>query len=331
MSSLSWRPGGALLGATALCSGAVTAQAELSVILGGNTGFGIEAATDETLSDDPDRGYGLFMDNEIVIEVQGTAADVIYGAEIQFDVSDDDASVDEQVLFFSGTLGRLELGRDDGAEDVMFLGGEDAQAGTGGIDGDTANLTSIGIQSSDDATKITYFTPRAAGFQLGISYTPDHGDDGGEDDGEDVANSIGIGANWTGGFAEIDVGVAVVAIAGTNEADEDDLADWAIGSLIGLGDLEFGVGFSRRTDAGKAEIVTVGLRYELGVMEASVGYARDDPGDAARQNLLAMSGTVTLLPGVVLNADVTYNDNDPGAQPSGEPTWAGVLKLELTY
>lgn len=329
-----WRGSSALLGATALCTGAGSAQAELSVTLSGNTAFGVEAATDETLSSEPDRGYGFFMDNEIVVEAEGaTERGILYGAEIQLDVSAaDDTSVDEQVLFFSGAFGRVELGQDDGAEDVMFLGGEDAQAGTGGIDGDTANLAPIGLQDTDDATKVTYFTPRAAGFQLGISYTPDDGDDGGGDANDDIENSFGLGANWVEVFGEVELGLATVAFFGENENDEeDDLADWAIGSLIGYGGMELGAGLIQRTKAGEADIVTVGLAYDFGFMDASVGYILDDAKGERRQNVFALSGDIGLLDGVSLNADVTYNDNDPGAEPAGRQTWAGVLKLELYY
>ncbi len=63
----------------------------------------------------------------------------------------------------------------------MLAGGEDAQSGTGGVDGDTNNLSSVIDLNLGDVTKATYFTPRLAGFQLGASYTPDTTDDGGRD------------------------------------------------------------------------------------------------------------------------------------------------------
>ena len=46
----------------------------------------------------------------------------------------------------------------------MFVGGPEAQAGTGGLDGDTPNLGVIEMSDTDDAAKITYFTPRVAGL-----------------------------------------------------------------------------------------------------------------------------------------------------------------------
>ena len=65
----------------------------------------------------------------------------------------------------------------------MLVGGEDAQSGTGGVDGDTANLSTVIDLNLGDVTKAMYFTPRVGGFQLGAGYTPDTGDDGGRDEG----------------------------------------------------------------------------------------------------------------------------------------------------
>ena len=95
------------------------------------------------------------MDNEVFINANGaTEGGIQYGSELELEVGSgdgniDDATVDEVTLFFSGDFGRIELGKEDGAEDVMGIGGEDAQAGTGGIDGDTANLTTFEITDAE--------------------------------------------------------------------------------------------------------------------------------------------------------------------------------------
>ena len=143
------------------------------------------------------------MDNEVFINANGaTEGGIQYGSELELEVGSgdgntSDATVDEVTLFFSGGFGRIELGKEDGAEDVMGIGGEDAQAGTGGIDGDTANLTTFEITDTGDSTKASYFTPRVLGFQLGASFTPDDGD-GVTDDGDDQENIVGLGGDWIG-------------------------------------------------------------------------------------------------------------------------------------
>ena len=78
-----------------------------------------------------------------------------------------DTSTDEAALFFSGNFGRWELGLEDGAEDVMFVGGQ-AQAGTGGLDGaQTLAPSRCPIPTMPPRSPTS---PRVAGFQLGASF-----------------------------------------------------------------------------------------------------------------------------------------------------------------
>jgi hypothetical protein len=197
------------------------------------------------------------MDNELHIEAIGTTErGLTYGSYAVIELSSDDdpglqanggnAYVDEVNLFFSGGFGRIELGRQDGAEDEMFLGAEDAQSGTGGLDGDTANLGSIiNLQNTDDATKATYYTPRVAGFQVGASYVPDTGDDGGRDGpgfDEGFENAVGGGVNWVGAFDSLDLTLSAVGIYGKSEdpgppIGDDDIKDYTVGGLIEAGGL----------------------------------------------------------------------------------------------
>src|ERR671911_901486 len=147
-----------LLGSTALVSagillaGASPAKAQIEVVLGGYTEFGVKAATEDTNTDGvSDRNYHFFMDNEVFINATGvTETGITYGSLIELEAGSgdgnvDDAFVDEVTLFFSGNFGRFEFGRQDGAEDVMGIGGEDAQAGTGRHRrGDTNNAPLLG-------------------------------------------------------------------------------------------------------------------------------------------------------------------------------------------
>lgn len=144
-----------LLGSTALVSAGfllasaspASAQA-IELTLSGYTEFGVTAATDNTLTGVADRGYDFFMDNEVHVLAQGTTdTGITYGSLVELEVgsganvgANPNVFIDEANLFFSGAFGRIELGRQDGAEDVMLLDGADAQAGTGGFDGDPANL-----------------------------------------------------------------------------------------------------------------------------------------------------------------------------------------------
>jgi hypothetical protein len=346
-----------LLGSTALVSAGLlmsNAQAQevggIEVVLGGYTEFGVKAATEDTNTDgESDRNYHFFMDNEVFIEATGvTETGITYGSAIELEAGSgdgnvDDAFVDEVTLFFSGNFGRIELGRNDGAEDVMGIGGEDAQAGTGGIDGDTTNLEPIfEVPDTGDSAKVTYFTPRVAGFQLGASWTPDNGDGIDDDTDGEQENIVGAGVNWVGALGPTDLTVAATGIKGENEGDGDDLEAWEVGALFGFGGFAAGAKYGQLLDLSEGQFFNAGLEYRFGAAGASVGYTRFDPDDGEENNVFFVSGDVGLMPGVTLKGDVSYATDDPaaddddfianaGAREDTDDTIAGVLTVQLDY
>jgi outer membrane protein OmpU len=353
-----------LLGSTALVSAGLLlsggAQAQetevggLEVVLGGYTEFGVQGATEDTNVDgDDDRNYNFFMDNEVFINALGvTEGGIEYGSEIELEVGSgrgnpdqgDDTFVDEATLFFSGGFGRIELGREDGAEDVMGIGGEDAQAGTGGIDGDTTNLEPLfEVPDTGDDAKASYFTPRIAGFQLGASFTPDD-NDGLTDEGvgNEQENLIGAGINWVGSLGPLDLTVAGTGIKGENEeGDGDDLEAWEAGALLGFGGFTTGVKVGQLLDLGEAQFANAGLKYGFGAANVSVGAVYVDPDDGEENTVFFVSGDVGLMPGVTLKGDVSYATDDPAADDDDfvdpfvreetDETIAGVLTVQLDY
>lgn len=354
----------ALVGAGMLFTSAASAQEAqvggIEVVLGGYTEFGLKAANEDTLDNEQkNHNYAFFMDNEVHLRANGiTDGGVRYGSKVEIFVGGggDGFSVDEVGLFFSGNFGRVELGREDGAEDVMFVGAEDAQAGTGGIDGDTPNLGVIQFQDTADDVKATYFTPRIAGFQVGFSWTPD-GDDNengqgstaflGGDARKDIA---GGGVNWVGVLGPVDLTLAAVGIwadvKGSNLQQggggfRDDQKAWALGGLLGFGGLSAGVSFNDFEGPGEAQkgqLLSFGLAYGFGPANVSVGYERDWNDEADDANIFVVSGDLGLLPGVTLKGDVSYNTDDPNKEvdADGNPTdtgstLGGVLTVQLDY
>jgi hypothetical protein len=214
-----------LLGSTALIGAfavATPALADIEVTLSGQVEFRFEVADEETIADG--RGYYFAMDSETKIEAEGAADNGInYSAKVELETDADIQNVnsDETRLAFWGGFGRVELGRDDGAADNMFVGGEDFQAGTGGIDGDTDNLNFNPVEDSSDAAKITYFTPRVAGIQLGVAFTPDTGDseDDSDDDAGDIEEHVDFGINFTTSAGGADVTLSAVGSIGDEEDD----------------------------------------------------------------------------------------------------------------
>ncbi|MGE0154561.1 MAG: porin [Reyranellaceae bacterium] len=106
------------------------------------------------------------------------------GFRIELEAYEFGDQVDEHYLFFSGDWGRIEAGATNGVMSKMVYGAPSALPGFGFISqnfnwhsGYTTNTSfSTAIQDDrnvGDANKISYFTPRFAGFQIGVSYTPE--------------------------------------------------------------------------------------------------------------------------------------------------------------
>ena len=199
----------------------------------------------------------------------------------------------------------------------MFVGGEDAQAGTGGIDGDTANLAPvINVRNSGDDAKLTYFTPRIAGFQLGATYLPGTGpDQAGDNNLGEVDQFVGLGANWVGAFGGIDLTLSAVGLNADGETgDTDDRLDYAVGGLLGIGGLSFGasLGAARRRRRGRLRHSSASSTASATRTPASATCYNDVDAFNDKINVVAVSGDVGLAPGLKLKGDVSYNSDDPG-------------------
>ena len=260
---------------------------------------------------------------------------------------------DEMNLYFSSGFGRLELGRQDGVVDTMVLDATIIAAGTGGVDGDTDNLLTAGnIADVGDATKITYYTPRIAGFQLGGSFTPDSGDGvdaslTGDDNGDptdgvgDLETVAQGGVNWEVELGGLETGLFAVGTWGSEEVTDDDVRAWAGGGLIGFGWLDFAAsyGHSDFDNGNEIDFALVGARFGFGPARVGFHYEHDwvdgDPFGVGEEiddnNTYVVSADVGLMPGVVLKSDVSYSDSDPGALDPGDETWAGVVAVQLNY
>ena len=100
----------------------------------------------------------------------------------------------------------------------------------------TGGYSSTYITNSGDSEKITIFTPRVGGFQLGASYTPENCQQAGEAcsgsfnlgivGGPHLQNDGGVdsiwevGANYVGSFEGVDINVSAGVLRGGQEATD---------------------------------------------------------------------------------------------------------------
>lgn len=332
------RLAGSLAAALGLFEAASAAATEgIEILAGGELKFGVTTAENDLLSGgEGDRDYAFFADSELYIEADVSPSEnVEIGAEIMFEVDadqPDEVNADEAFMFLSGAFGLIQLGRTEGAEDSMALGADTVAAGTGGIDGDAENLGDVKVFTSEDAAKVSYYTPRINGLQLGASFTPDTGDDEGasdndEDGNDDLQDHLGVGLNLARAFGEHAVGLAAVGSFGhSDDGARDDLAAFSVGGTLALSEIELGASYGEVKEVVDVDFATLGITFRLGNSTAGIGYNYvDEKGDAI-SHIIVLSGDIGLFDGVELQSDVSYAD------PEDERTSiASVLALELSF
>ncbi len=264
-----WLSTSALVGAamitTPVLAGQVGSRDALSVTLGGEFRFQV-GLVDQDVSAAAGRGYQFKVDeSEIHIGAEATADNGLkYGVNIELNAGAGDAtSADEAWAFIdSADWGRIEMGDQDDATDRMFVESDDILVGRKGPDGDVADYIAFGTGGgiaatgntvTGDATKLIYFTPRFAGFQLGGSLTPDTGEVAGgaatadADNDGDFENVFGIGANYEGKFDDVSFVLSLTGEFGDSETatgagTEGDVETIAAGAIINFAGFGLGVG-----------------------------------------------------------------------------------------
>ena len=339
----------AIVGAAALATSAHAGSPAVSVggYLDFQAGFADQDSAFETGANS--REYKFQNDTEVHIAVEGAADNgLAYGAVIELeadtnaDADGEGLNADKTYLYLESSAGRLELGNNEGAEQGMNISAANIARATGGVDGDFydfVNLGGVGGTTSfiitpelpaahatgvtEDATKITYYTPRFSGVQLGVSYTPDQGDGGtasgftGELNG-DQENVFGLGLNYTGQYEEVGVDASIVGEFGDAElAGTEDVSAWGGGLVLSArgfalagswhdwGDSGLAVG----TTADEQTVWTLGGAYETGPFGVSVTYLNSEASDNDFTNL-SIGADYQLAPGLVPYVEVSLFDAD---------------------
>ena len=339
-----------LLGTTALAGAALIAApafagntqsgGNYAITLGGTFGFNTMWYSQD-VSTGRGRGYAFEIDDaEVYVDAAATADNGIkYGVSIELNAAGDDTIATNEVWAFidSDQWGRVEMGNQDDATDRMFINAEAVMAGRVGWDGNLFQVVNTGTgggitdsyaSTTDDATKLIYFTPRFAGFQLGAALTPDAGTNGraGADNDGNANNVWGLGANWEGTFG--DVGVAVAATyetgsrpnaSGAGSAATEDPKAVTVGAKVNFAGFSVAAGYADFYDTGVTTAAAatgtdggkwwdVGVGYKTGPWALSIAYLK-----TAKGNPTGISDTEW----AVVSAGVTYS-MAPGWDIQGE-------------
>jgi len=374
-----------LLATSALAGVALSAQvaqAQITVTLGGYTefffGYYDDDAPTPTGQGRTDREFEL--ETEIVVRADGKADNgLLYGGKVELQNSTIGSTADargigtdEASVYLGGTWGRLELGDFDGAADTLkiyapLIGVEQLDGdyvdfisvpGTAG--GPFANTAVFGAQpafgifvpDSGDATKAMYITPRFAGFQAGVSYTPESGSEAQEvvafENTKAYSDFFEFGANYTGEFAGFGVALSATgSIASGRDATPaaialEDFFAYGFGAQIKYAGFALGGNWVEADDFNKPTTGAiggdqsewhVGASYTAGPLAVGVSYMdaegyKGTPSSAATQvyaneyQSYGIGVAYTLAPGFVLQSDVMFIDEEVITGAAGATTTA---------
>lgn len=366
-----------LLGTTALVAGGVVAadMAEaadplrLEVRGYRNEAFGIVAAESDVF-DENFNNTNYRSDGEIHFRGSTTldnGIEVGVRVELEAFTNNDDGTfdqVDENYVFLEGGFGRLTLGSDDPAPYIQAVVAPNVgapinsgwlsdfipnpgSAEDGNLDFETGDFSTTPEISADD-NMVTYFSPRFAGFQLGVSYIPDVQNDGdglnSTADDDDRHHGIAAGLNFTRSFGGIDIAAAggiqyvdEADGAGTSETEEE--TNYNFGLNVGFGGFTVGgsVGIVDEDDASDDGYTwDIGASYETGPWGVSgtfvMGEREGDPTNNDEDESIGLAAAVSYVlgPGVKTSFTGMYADYDDEAGEDGEGI-AGVLTLRVDF
>ncbi|MEN6541442.1 porin [Parvibaculum sp.] len=383
-----------LLGTTALVTagllaGPALASDPLKVTVGGNvvTGFYFVDA-------DNVNGYS-FQDTKVAVvarnidvKAEGTLDNgLVAGVDAKLMLSNDWNSTNESwasfrqlFAYLEGGFGKFEIGGTDGAAYKMHYtspwfvpgNGVDSPNIYNGVSDKYWNepyatspevrLSTFSLMATD-ANKISYFTPRLAGFQLGVSYTPDASNNNPKANGlwlqpsltgwdRNIQDVFEIAANYAGTFGGVDVGVDGFYTGGDSSRPDVSPEEYGFGANLGyagftLGgawyqsnDLDYKRGVSSaRADVG-AQVWTIGLKYATGPWTVGAAYidAQDDSAsyrgrDGRESQTVQVGGGYNLGSGVDIGLDLQWasNQHNDTWNSTSYDTTSGGLVLAIAF
>lgn len=264
------------------------------------------------------RDHGIGTDGKINFSGSTTLDNGIeVGVRVELEAQGIADTIDEHYIWIENTdvWGRLEFGDRDGADNKMnvlapFVFGPaivgvqtiqlaSAPGAAGASSFGSANTAAVPIVVpgiSGDSTKLTYFTPRFSGVQLGISYTPETTENLGagfgtpvaalETTNGDLGEVLEIGANWNGNLGDASVRASATYAAADGEnavgATRNDRDEWTGAISFSMNGWSLGGQYQNgETNGGAASTVVqrddiemrFGLTYATGAWVLGVEYA----------------------------------------------------------
>jgi predicted porin len=264
--------------------------------------------------------------------------------ELEAQSSNSGDQIDEAYMGIKGKFGEIRIGSEDNAAHLMVTGNSGSWATNVGqnlnfdvgdwVETPTGHRAST-VQRLDigegDSEKLTYFTPRFGGFQLGLSYMPS-ANEGGNGDVEttSAANHSGFAAavRYSGKFDAVGIGASAGYVqynppGGSAPNRLSDPKGFAAGLKLTFGKITIAGGTGREMNIASDQSTAsatrgnsyydFGIKYNGGKNKFSLGYmiSEDDASTAAGEDettIAMLSYRRDLGPGVQYRLNVMYGD-----------------------
>lgn len=226
-------------------------------------------------------------DGEIWFEGRARLANgLLVGFAVQLEANSQfNDQIDESYLFVQGAFGRLIAGSENDAAYLQHVSAPRPGAGWGILESALTGwvvtpryvsfLTTTAPLSTGDDQKVTWLTPRLAGIQAGVSFTPNEIEDarGFSDHRGDRTNiaSLSVNGRWRWDDVALDASLGWVhapAAPGASSVDRrSPLDDWAAGAQLRWRGTAIGGGFRRLANPGGSQdgrVLAVGIAQDFG-------------------------------------------------------------------
>jgi len=358
----------AIVAAGMIASPSADAAEKLKVSVGGymEQWFGYVSQDEQDGTTNDYSGFDVKSDSEIFFTGMTTLDNGIsVGINVQLEANSNSGDqIDESYLIVKGNFGEINLGSENSA--LYKMNYSPAEYGIGINSGDAGDWvtkpsnisggffrspfgsTNVEPNRTNDSEKLTYYTPRIEGFQLGVSYIPDNGQDanGQPDRNSGFTDGYAFGANFKRDLGGFDLGVSGGYGAFTEGAasGEDDPAAWSLGLTAGFGGFSAGASYAKSegtTDALDEEGYNLGVAYASGPWGVSLSWFHGEREGATtagvtsgsgEHNTYALSGKYALGPGVTAAATLghTEYDTDDNGVESTDGTYF-VVGMKLSF
>ena len=317
---------------------AAPAMAQVDVTVGGHTKNYVGWLDQDEIAGADVNSFDMLRESELHFNAEGTADNgLTYGFHVEMEVDGNDGSaIEESYLYLASSLGRVNLGSEDGANYLLQVAAPSADANIDGLRQYIqpirfaslgAGLAQGSIDYDNDLTgtaeKITYLSPNWNGFQFGASYTPEVTTDTSGLDGfslEEVGLSEGydVAARYEGTFNNIGFALGAGYTHVENDTvgvNTDDLNEWNVGADFDIGAFGLGAVYTQIdsiagvTDA-DADTIVVGADYTTGPFQFGASYFTQDSDVAYDVDRYTGGVVYTLTQGLTLRGSISYNDFD---------------------